>query len=90
MNNSVNYLEIGTRIRRQREQIGLTQEQLGESLCRIASVLGISTDSLLFDRMEQETVLPAEIASSLKGTDPSKKSQFWRTVRILAGHIEEM
>lgn len=112
MNDSVNYLEIGTRIRRQREQIGLTQEQLGEacdlstsfvghiergsrklsveSLCRIASVLGISTDSLLFDRMEQETVLPAEIASSLKGTDPSKKSQFWRTVRILAGHIEDM
>ena len=112
MNDSINYLEIGARIRRQREQIGLTQEQLGEacdlstsfvghiergsrklsveSLFRIASVLGISADSLLFDRMEQETTLPPEIASFLKGTDPAKKNQFWRTVRILAGHIEDM
>ena len=31
MNDSINYLEIGARIRRQREQIGLTQEQLGEA-----------------------------------------------------------
>lgn len=112
MNDSVNYLDIGARIRRQREQIGLTQEQLGEacdlstsfighiergsrklsveSLCKIASVLGISTDSLLFDRMDQENALPAEIASLLKGTGPSERNQFWRTVRILAGHIEEM
>jgi transcriptional regulator with XRE-family HTH domain len=112
MNDSINYLEIGARIRRQREQIGLTQEQLGEacdlstsfvghiergsrklsveSLFRIASVLGISADSLLFDRMEQETTLPSEIASFLKGSDPVKRSRFWRTVRILAGHIDEM
>ena len=32
MNDSINYLEIGARIRRQREQIGLTQEQLARTL----------------------------------------------------------
>lgn len=35
MNDSVNYLDIGARIRRQREQIGLTQERLGEACAKL-------------------------------------------------------
>ena len=40
MNDSINYLEIGARIRRQREQIGLTQEQLGEACDLSTSFVG--------------------------------------------------
>ncbi len=112
MNESVNYVEIGTRIRRRREHIGLTQEQLGEacdlsssfighiergsrklsveSLCRLASVLDVSADYLLFDRMLQEASLPAEISSLLKGSDQNKRQQFWRSVKALASHIDEL
>lgn len=112
MNKSINYSEIGARIRRQREHIGLTQEQLGEacdlsssfvghiergsrklsveSLYKLASVLDVSVDYLLFDRMLQEASLPTEISSLLQGSDPLKREQFWRTVKILAYHIGEL
>lgn len=112
MNGSINYAEIGMRIRRRREHIGLTQEQLGEacdlsssfighiergsrklsveSLCRLASVLDVSTDYLLFDRMLQEASLPAEISSLLKGSDQKKRKRFWRSVKALASHIDEL
>lgn len=98
MNDSINYSEIGARIRRQREHIGLTQEQLGEacelsasfvghiergsrklsveSLYKLASALDVSVDYLLFDRMLQETSLPAEVSSLLQGSDPLKRQQF--------------
>lgn len=112
MSESINYSEIGARIRQQREHIGLTQEQLGEacdlsssfvghiergsrklsveSLYKLASVLDVSVDYLLFDRMLQETTLPNEISSLLHDSDPLKRQQFWRTVKVLAYHIDEL
>lgn len=112
MSESINYSEIGARIRQQREHIGLTQEQLGEacdlsssfvghiergsrklsveSLYKLASVLGVSVDYLLFDRMLQETTLPNEISSLLQDSEPLKRQQFWRTVKVLAYHIDEL
>lgn len=112
MSKSINYSEIGAKIRKQRERIGLTQEQLGEacglscsfighiergsrklsveSLCALASALDISADYLLFDHAPQETILPAEISSILRGCNQLKQQQFWRTVSILAYHIDEI
>lgn len=112
MNNLIDYSEIGARIRRQREHIGMTQEQLGEacelsasfvghiergsrklsveSLYKMASVLDVSADYLLSDRMLQETTLPVEISSLLQGSDKRKRQEFWRVVKILASHLEEL
>lgn len=112
MNDSINYLALGAKIRRQREKAGLTQEQLGEacdlspsfvghiergsrklsleSLLKIAAVLHVSTDFLLLNRMSQKTSLPPEIVSLLEGSDEAKRQQFWRTVRVLAAHMEEL
>lgn len=112
MNEYINYPEIGARIRRQREHIGMTQEQLGEacelsasfvghiergsrklsveSLYKMASVLDVSVDYLLSDRMLQETTLPAEISSLLLGSDKNKRQEFWRVVKVLASHLDEL
>ncbi len=112
MDNTINYKEIGMRIRRQREKIGLTQEQLGEScdlstsfighiergsrklsvesLYKLSSALHVSVDYLLFDCMLQETTLPTDISIFLKGSSLEKRQQFWRTVKTLACHIEEL
>ena len=112
MSNSINYSEIGTRIRRQRERIGLTQEQLGEacglscsfvghiergtrklsveSLYKLASVLDTSADYLLFDNVLSDASLPVEISAILQSSDRIKQQQFWRTVRVLAYHIDEL
>ena len=112
MDHSINYREIGTRIRRQREAAGLTQEQLGEvcdlstsfighiergsrklsveSLYKLSSALHVSVDYLLFDCMSQETSLPTDISVFLEGSSPDKRQQFWRTVKTLACHIEEL
>ena len=40
MSDSINYPEVGARIRQQREHIGLTQEQLGEACDLSASFVG--------------------------------------------------
>ena len=61
-----------------------------ESLYKIAGVLNVSTDYLLLGRMVQETSLPIEIASSLKGSSQTKREQFWRTAKVLAGHLDEL
>lgn len=61
-----------------------------ESLYKLASVLQVSTDYLLFNSMLQETSLPAEISSLLQGSDAAKRQQFWRTVKILACHLDEL
>lgn len=112
MNEYINYPEIGARIRRQREHIGMTQEQLGEacelsasfvghiergsrklsveSLYKMASVLDVSVDYLLCDRMLQETTLPAEISSLLSGSNKNKRQEFWRIVKVLASHLDEL
>ena len=112
MSDSINYPEVGARIRQQREHIGMTQEQLGEacdlsasfvghiergsrklsveSLYELASVLDVSVDYLLFNSMLQETSLPTEISSLLQGSDKRKRQQFWRTVKVLACHLDEL
>lgn len=112
MKDFINYSEIGTRIRQQRERIGLTQEQLGEacdlsasfvghiergtrklsveSLYKLAAVLDVSVDYLLFDRMLQEDSLPLEISTMLQNSDKIKRQQFWRTVKVLACHLDEL
>ena len=112
MSESINYPEIGARIRRQREHICLTQEQLGEacdlsssfighiergsrklsveSLYKLSSVLGVSVDYLLFGRMLQETSLPSEISSVLQGNDQMQLQHFWRAVKVLAYHMDEL
>lgn len=112
MSESINYSKIGARIRKQRERMGLTQEQLGEacdlsssfvghiergsrklsveSLYKLSSVLDISVDYLLFDHMPQETSLPQEVSALLQGSDRQKRQQFWRTVKVLACHIDEL
>lgn len=112
MSESINYAKIGARIRRQRERVGLTQEQLGEacnlsssfvghiergsrklsveSLYKLAAALDVSVDYLLFDRMMQEASLPPEISSLLQDSNPLKRQQFWRTVKVLADHIDEI
>ena len=61
-----------------------------ESLYKVASVLHVSTDYLLFDRMVQEASLPVEISSLLSGRDMEKRQHFWRLARILACHIDEL
>lgn len=61
-----------------------------ESLYRLASVLNVSTDYLLFDRMTQETSLPQEIASLLQGSDKNKRQSFWRITKLLAEHLDEL
>ena len=112
MSDSINYPEVGARIRQQREHIGLTQEQLGEacdlsasfvghiergsrilsveSLYKLASVPDVSADYLRFNSMLQETSLPAEISSLLQGSDKRKRQQFWRMVKVLACHLDEL
>lgn len=61
-----------------------------ESLYKLASILDVSADYLLFDRMLQEASLPIEISSLLQGSDESKRQQFWRTVKLLACHLDEL
>lgn len=61
-----------------------------ETLSKIASALNVNTDHLLFGRMTQDASLPSEIASLLQGSDEWRLQQFWRTVKILACHINEL
>ena len=61
-----------------------------ESLYKLASVLDVSVYYLLFERMQQETSLPAEISTLLQGSDKIKRQQFWRIVKILACHLDEL
>lgn len=112
MNKNIDYSEIGSRIRIQREYIGLTQEELAEacglsasfighiergsrkmsleSLYKLASVLEVNTDYLLFDHMTQTPPLPLEISSLLQCSDQLKRQRFWQTVKVLARHIDEL
>jgi len=50
----------------------------------------VSVDYLLFDRMLHETSLPADISVFLEGSSPDKQKQFWRTVKTLACHLDEL
>lgn len=60
-----------------------------EVLFRIAQVLNVSVDYLLFDSVENDNIL-SSIAPILKDTDKNKVNHFLNTVRVLAENIDEL
>jgi len=112
MENNIDYVALGLRIRQQRETAGLTQEQLGEacnlsasfmghiergtrklsveSLFKIAVTLDVSIDYLLFGNAIPKSSLPTDIFALLEGSDSAKQQNFWRTVKTLASHINDL
>ena len=60
-----------------------------EVLFRIAQVLNVSVDYLLFDSVENDNIL-SSIAPILKDSDKNKVNHFLNTVRVLAENIDEL
>ena len=60
-----------------------------EVLFRIAQVLNVSVDYLLFDSVENDNIL-SSIAPILKDSDKNKVNNFLKTVRVLAENIDEL
>lgn len=60
-----------------------------EVLFRIAQVLNVSVDYLLFDSVENDNIL-SSIAPILKDSDKNKVNHFLNTVRVLADNIDEL
>ncbi len=58
-------------------------------LFRIAQVLNVSVDYLLFDSVENNNIL-SSIAPILKDTDKNKVNHFLNTVRVLVENIDEL
>ena len=96
------WTEIGSRIRRQREYLGYTREQFAEmlevtpkfcsdielgvkgmsvpTLCKIAQILRLSTDFILFGTLEQDSVEPLELLlKSCSTTERSYAEQLLKT-----------
>lgn len=89
----MDWIAVGTRIRRQREYLGYTREKLAEkievtpkfcsdielglkgmsvpTLCKIASVLNLSTDYILFGSTNDAS--PSPTAEMLKTCPPNKR-----------------
>lgn len=60
-----------------------------EVLFKIAQVLNVSVDYLLFDSVENDNILKS-IAPMLKDSDKNKVNHFLKTVRVLAENIDEL
>ena len=60
-----------------------------EVLFKIAQVLNVSVDYLLFDSVENDNIL-SSIAPILKDSDKNKVNNFLKTVRVLAENIDEL
>ena len=60
-----------------------------EVLFRIAQVLNVSVDYLLFISVENDNILNS-ITPILKDTDKNKVNHFLNTVRVLAENIDEL
>ena len=60
-----------------------------EVLFKIAQVLNVSVDYLLFDSVENDNIL-SSIAPILKDSDKNKVNNFLNTVRVLAENIDEL
>lgn len=60
-----------------------------EVLFKIAQVLNVSVDYLLFDSVENDNILNS-ITPILKDTDKNKVNNFLKTVRVLAENIDEL
>ena len=96
------WTEIGSRIRRQREYLGYTREQFAEmlevtpkfcsdielgvkgmsvpTLCKIAQILRLSTDFILFGTLEHDSVEPLELLlKSCSITERSYAEQLLKT-----------
>lgn len=96
------WTEIGSRIRRQREYLGYTREQFAEllevtpkfcsdielgvkgmsvpTLCKIAQILRLSTDFILFGTLEHDSVEPLELLlKSCSTTERSYAEQLLKT-----------
>ena len=58
-------------------------------LFRIAQVLNVSVDYLLFDSVENNNILNS-ITPILKDSDKNKVNNFLKTVRVLAENIDEL
>ncbi len=58
-------------------------------LFRIAQVLNVSVDYLLFDSVENNNIL-SSIEPMLKNTDKNKANSFLNTVRVLADNIDKL
>ena len=58
-------------------------------LFRIAQVLNVSVDYLLFVSVENDNILNS-ITPFLKDTDKNKVNNFLNTVRVLAENIDEL
>ncbi len=58
-------------------------------LFRIAQVLNVSVDYLLFDSVENNNIL-SSIEPMLKNTDKNKANNFLNTVRVLADNIDKL
>lgn len=58
-------------------------------LFKIAQVLNVSVDYLLFDSVENDNIL-SSIAPILKDSDKNKVNNFLKTVRVLAENIDEL
>ena len=98
----MNWVEIGSRIRTQREYLGYTREQFAEllevtpkfcsdielgikgmcvpTLCRIARVLRLSTDFILFGTLEQNSSSSLELLlKSCSSTERKYAEQLLKT-----------
>lgn len=58
-------------------------------LFRIAQVLNVSVDSLLFDSVENDNIL-SSIVPILKDSDKNKVKHFLNTIRVLAENIDKL
>lgn len=58
-------------------------------LFKIAQVLNVSVDYLLFDSVENDNIL-SSIAPVLKAANKSRVNHFLNTVRVLAENIDEL
>lgn len=58
-------------------------------LVKIAQVLNVSVDYLLFDSVENDNIL-SSIAPILKDSDKNKVKHFLNTIRILAENIDKL
>lgn len=108
----LNYASIGKRIRKSREDKGITQEILGElcslstsyighiergtrkpsleTLFKIAVILDVSLDWLVFDSVDSTNITFSQISSILKTKSKDKVEVFMNVVRILAEKIDDL
>ena len=96
MEQELDYIAIGDRIRKYRELSRMTQEQLSEScslsletLVKISQILRVSLDDLVFGKTEINNNMIKILALTLEEKDPEKVKVFLKTVCALANKLDE-